>query len=67
MGNAATGFFVMFSLIAGVVGAALAISGVNHIRSWTTDRLPAAATADTLDPHPPCHGFLLRDTSSSSM
>lgn len=33
MGNAATGFFVVFSLIAGVVGAASAINGINHIRS----------------------------------
>ncbi|EXB58303.1 hypothetical protein L484_015637 [Morus notabilis] len=48
MGNAATGFFVMFALIAGVVGAASAISGANHIRSWTADSLPAAATAATI-------------------
>ncbi|GMN43395.1 hypothetical protein TIFTF001_012585 [Ficus carica] len=48
MGNAATGFFVTFALIAGVVGAASAISGVNHVRSWTTDSLPAAATAATI-------------------
>ena len=48
MGNAATGFFVTFALIAGVVGAASAISGVNHIRSWTTESLPSAATAATI-------------------
>ncbi|KAM6575870.1 hypothetical protein CsatA_024197 [Cannabis sativa] len=45
MGNAATGFFVTFALIAGVVGAASILAGVNHIRSWTVESLPAAATA----------------------
>ncbi|KAM6552263.1 hypothetical protein CsatB_002071 [Cannabis sativa] len=45
MGNAATGFFVTFALIAGVVGAASVLAGVNHIRSWTVESLPAAATA----------------------
>lgn len=45
MGNGATGFFVIFALIAGVVGAASAIAGVNHIRSWNSDSLPAAASA----------------------
>ncbi|XP_057949008.1 membrane protein PM19L-like [Malania oleifera] len=45
MGNAATGFFVMFALIAGVVGAASALSGINHLRSWTIDSLPGAASA----------------------
>lgn len=45
MGNAATGFFVMFALIAGVVGAASAIAGINHIRNWNADSLPSALTA----------------------
>lgn len=45
MGNPATGFFVMFALIAGVVGAASAISGLNHIRSWDRRSLPAAVMA----------------------
>ncbi|KAJ7947234.1 AWPM-19-like family protein [Quillaja saponaria] len=44
MGNAATGFFVTFALLAGVVGAASAISGINHIRSWNADSLPSAAS-----------------------
>ncbi|KAK6932268.1 AWPM-19-like [Dillenia turbinata] len=48
MGNAATGFFVMFALIAGVVGAASVISGFNHIRMWTLDSLPAAASAASI-------------------
>ncbi|KAG2283108.1 hypothetical protein Bca52824_054328 [Brassica carinata] len=45
MGNAATGFFVMFALIAGVAGAASVISGVSHLQSWTTASLPAAVSA----------------------
>ncbi|XP_044461243.1 membrane protein PM19L [Mangifera indica] len=45
MGNAATGFFVMFALIAGVVGAASAIAGINHIRNWNADSLPSALIA----------------------
>ncbi|XP_010538226.1 PREDICTED: uncharacterized protein LOC104812652 [Tarenaya hassleriana] len=48
MGNAATGFFVTFSLLAGVLGAASAISGLNHIRSWNQESLPAAAMAATI-------------------
>lgn len=45
MGNAATGFFVTYAMIAGVVGVAAVISGVNHIRLWTADSLPSAASA----------------------
>ncbi|XP_068667386.1 membrane protein PM19L-like [Aristolochia californica] len=45
MGNAATGFFVTFALIASVVGAASAIAGVNHVRSWSSDSLPSAASS----------------------
>ncbi|CAN1329488.1 Membrane protein PM19L [Linum perenne] len=48
MGNAATGFFVTLALIAGVVGAASALSGINHIRAWNSDSLPAAASAATI-------------------
>ncbi|KAK6133564.1 hypothetical protein DH2020_032693 [Rehmannia glutinosa] len=48
MGNAATGFFVMFALIAGVVGVASAISGLNHIRYWDVDSLSAAASAASI-------------------
>ncbi|KAL3741576.1 hypothetical protein ACJRO7_017097 [Eucalyptus globulus] len=44
MGNAATGFFVTFSLIAGVVGVASVIAGVNHVRSWSSYSLPSAAS-----------------------
>jgi len=48
MGNASTGFFVTISLLAGVVGAASTISGINHICSWTAESLPSAASAATL-------------------
>ncbi|EYU43292.1 hypothetical protein ABFS82_08G132700 [Erythranthe guttata] len=48
MGNAATGFFVVFALIAGVVGVAAAISGLNHIRYWDADSLPSAASAASI-------------------
>ncbi|XWS18583.1 hypothetical protein CRYUN_Cryun32bG0057200 [Craigia yunnanensis] len=44
MGNAATGFFVTFALLAGVVGVASAIAGINHIRSWNASSLPSAAS-----------------------
>lgn len=48
MGNASTGFFVTFALLAGVVGAASAISGITHIRSWTAESLPSAASVATM-------------------
>lgn len=48
MGNAATGFFVVFAMIAGVVGVASCISGISHLRYWDIDSLPAAASAATI-------------------
>ncbi|CAI9087902.1 OLC1v1022094C1 [Oldenlandia corymbosa var. corymbosa] len=45
MGNRATGFFVVFSLIAGVVGMASVFTGLNHLRFWDIDSLPAASSA----------------------
>ncbi|XP_073002847.1 membrane protein PM19L-like isoform X2 [Typha latifolia] len=45
IGNAATGFFAIFAVLAGVVGAAAAIAGVNHVRSWSYDSLPSAASS----------------------
>ncbi|KAG6497790.1 membrane protein PM19L-like [Zingiber officinale] len=48
IGNFATGFFVMFALIAGAVGAASAIAGFNHIRFWKYSSLqPAVSSAIT--------------------
>ncbi|CAO2181573.1 unnamed protein product [Urochloa humidicola] len=44
IGNFATGFFVLFSLIAGVVGIASAMVGFAHLRFWSYHSLqPAAA------------------------
>ncbi|CAI9755190.1 unnamed protein product [Fraxinus pennsylvanica] len=48
MGNAATGFFVTFAMIAGVVGIASIISGFYHYRYWSTSSLPAAISAATI-------------------
>ncbi|KAJ1437016.1 AWPM-19-like [Sesbania bispinosa] len=48
MGNAATGFFVTFALLAGVVGVGSLISGINHIRSWTSESLPSAASVASI-------------------
>ncbi|XP_072999884.1 membrane protein PM19L-like [Typha latifolia] len=46
IGNMATGFFVIFAVIAGAIGTAAAIAGFNHIRFWNYDSLqPAAASA----------------------
>jgi len=45
IGNAATGFFVIFAVIAGVVGAASALAGFHHVRAWSAESLPAAASA----------------------
>ncbi|RZC45844.1 hypothetical protein C5167_038794 [Papaver somniferum] len=44
IGNAATGFFVTFALIASVVGAGSALAGISHIRSWSSESLPSAAS-----------------------
>ncbi|KAK1420375.1 hypothetical protein QVD17_21916 [Tagetes erecta] len=45
MGNAATGFFVTFTLIAGVVGIASIIAGFDHYRSWDSTSRPAAVSS----------------------
>ncbi|KAJ0989457.1 hypothetical protein J5N97_007813 [Dioscorea zingiberensis] len=46
MGNGATGFFVIFSLISGVVGAATALAGFTQMRSWSSySCLPAAQSS----------------------
>ncbi|XP_061347376.1 membrane protein PM19L-like [Gastrolobium bilobum] len=48
MGNAATGFFVTFAMIAGVVGVGSVIAGINHIRSWTSESLPSAVSVASI-------------------
>ncbi|KAK1422765.1 hypothetical protein QVD17_18051 [Tagetes erecta] len=45
MGNAATGFFVTFTLIAGVVGIASILAGFNHYRTWDLTSRPAAVSS----------------------
>ncbi|XP_042476995.1 membrane protein PM19L-like [Macadamia integrifolia] len=47
IGNMATGFFVIFALIAGLVGVATSISGINSILKWTLPNLLSAATYST--------------------
>lgn len=45
MGNEATGFFVLFALIAGVVGAGACLAGIDHLKSWNSESLPSAASS----------------------
>ncbi|URE26034.1 AWPM-19-like membrane family protein [Musa troglodytarum] len=44
-GNGATFYFLVFAILAGVVGAASKLAGANHIRSWRNDSLAAAAAS----------------------
>ncbi|KAF5465601.1 hypothetical protein F2P56_015587 [Juglans regia] len=44
-GNMATGFFVIFSLIAGVVGMATSLTGLNNVSQWNAPNLHAAAAS----------------------
>ncbi|XP_076917022.1 membrane protein PM19L-like [Bidens hawaiensis] len=45
MGNKATGFFVTFSLIAGVVGIASILAGLDNYRSSDSTSRPAAVSS----------------------
>ncbi|KAH0452977.1 hypothetical protein IEQ34_017301 [Dendrobium chrysotoxum] len=45
IGNAATGFFVLFALVAAVVGASSAIAGLTHLRFWNHQSMPPAAAS----------------------
>ena len=47
LGNEATGFMVIFSVIADVVGAASCLSGLHHLRVWTAESL-ASNTASAM-------------------
>ncbi|KAJ4956807.1 hypothetical protein NE237_013590 [Protea cynaroides] len=44
IGNMATGFFVIFALIAGLVGVATSITGISSILQWTLPNLLSAAS-----------------------
>ncbi|XP_010262475.1 PREDICTED: uncharacterized protein LOC104600988 [Nelumbo nucifera] len=44
-GNGATIFFLVFSILAGVVGVASKFAGSNHMRAWRNDSLAAAGSS----------------------
>ncbi|XP_010546820.1 PREDICTED: uncharacterized protein LOC104818786 [Tarenaya hassleriana] len=48
MGNMATGFFVIFSLIAGVVGMATSLSGIQNVLEWDAPNLHSAAASSLI-------------------
>ncbi|XP_028759886.1 membrane protein PM19L [Neltuma alba] len=43
--NMATGFFIIFSLIAGVVGATTSLTGLHNLSQWNAPNLNAAAVS----------------------
>ena len=47
-GNSATFYFLIFAILAGVVGAASKLAGVHHVRTWHGDGMAAAAAASAL-------------------
>ncbi|XP_068661762.1 membrane protein PM19L isoform X2 [Aristolochia californica] len=47
IGNFATGFFVIFSLIAGAAGVASSISGIHNVLQWNASNLFSAAAYST--------------------
>ncbi|OEL15848.1 hypothetical protein BAE44_0023133 [Dichanthelium oligosanthes] len=44
-GNGATFYFLVFAILAGVVGAASKLAGVHHVRSWRGDSLATSAAS----------------------
>ncbi|KAL8486723.1 hypothetical protein ACS0TY_023426 [Phlomoides rotata] len=44
-GNGATGIFLMFAILAAVLGIVSKIAGGNHLRSWRNDSLAAAGSS----------------------
>ncbi|GMI96164.1 hypothetical protein like AT5G18970 [Hibiscus trionum] len=48
MGNMATGLFVIFSLVAGVVGVATSVTGLTNVLQWDGPNLGAAAASSLL-------------------
>ncbi|CAM6030510.1 unnamed protein product [Sphagnum balticum] len=45
LGNGATGYFLLFALIASVVGLASVLAGAHHLTVWRTDTLAASHAA----------------------
>lgn len=48
IGNLATGFFVIFSLIAAVMGIATSLSGLRDVREWNPQGLLSAAASSII-------------------
>ncbi|KAF8087963.1 hypothetical protein N665_0558s0014 [Sinapis alba] len=48
VGNMATGFFVIFSLIAGVVGMATSLTGIMNVLEWDSPNLHSAAASSLI-------------------
>lgn len=44
-GNGATSFFLIFAILAAVLGIISKIAGGNHIRAWRSDSLAAAGSS----------------------
>ncbi|KAG2641582.1 membrane protein PM19L-like [Panicum virgatum] len=47
-GNGATFYFLVFAILAGVVGAASKLAGVHHVRAWRHDSLAASAASSLI-------------------
>jgi hypothetical protein len=45
VGNGATFYFLVFAILAGVVGAASKLAGIHHVRTWRGDSLAATAAS----------------------
>ncbi|CAF2341409.1 hypothetical protein BRARA_J01687 [Brassica rapa] len=48
VGNMATGFFVIFTLIAGVVGMATSLTGIMNVLEWDSPNLHSAAASSLI-------------------
>ncbi|GAB4851342.1 hypothetical protein Ancab_030735 [Ancistrocladus abbreviatus] len=47
-GNGATVFFLIFAVLAAVMGVASKLAGASHIRAWRNDSLASAASSSTI-------------------
>ncbi|CAL5079937.1 unnamed protein product [Urochloa decumbens] len=47
-GNGATFYFLVFAILAGVVGAASKLAGVHHVRAWRHDSLATSAASSLI-------------------